>query len=188
MLFFTSDTHFGHANIIRYSSRPFADADAMDEALIARWNATVGDDDVIYHLGDFTLRGGGAARRIFARLRGRIRVLGYPWHHDHAWLPAGLGPSSYLSASGHAVEILPPMVVLDERVDGRRRVLALCHYPMAQWDRRHHGAWHLHGHSHGTHRGDGALLDVGVDCHDFTPVALDALPALLGDGDPPDPA
>src|SRR5262245_45539090 len=92
-IFFTSDTHFGHTNILKYCRRPFPDVQAMDEALIARWNATVGPDDVIYHLGDFTLDGEAFARRILFRLNGQIRVLGYPWHHDKRWLPFELGPS-----------------------------------------------------------------------------------------------
>src|SRR6185369_462783 len=101
--YFTSDTHFGHANIIRYCHRPFAGAAEMDDALVHRWNERVGDDDVIYHLGDFTLSGRETARRMFARLRGRIRVLGYPWHHDRGWVPVAVGPSPFASASGHAV-------------------------------------------------------------------------------------
>ena len=46
-LFFTADTHFGHANIIRYCGRPFADAAAMDGALIAIWNAAVAPGDTV---------------------------------------------------------------------------------------------------------------------------------------------
>jgi calcineurin-like phosphoesterase family protein len=177
--FITSDTHFGHANIIRYCQRPFASVAAMDEALIERWNARVGDDDVVYHLGDFTLSNRDTARRVLARLRGRIKVLGYPWHHDRGWVPTTIGASPYVGASGHAVEILPPLLTVTLPVAGRRQPIALCHFPLGQWDRRHHGAWHLHGHSHGTYRGDGAMLDVGVDCFDYAPVTLDELAPRL---------
>ncbi len=174
MIWFTSDTHFAHRNIIRYCSRPFPHADAMDEALIENWNARVGDDDVIYHLGDFTLRSRGFARRIFARLRGQIRVLGLPWHHDKGWVPKHPGVSGDLfSASGHAVEILPALIALRLTLDdGRRQAVTLSHYPMAEWEASHHGGWHLHGHSHGNHRGPGARIDVGVDCFDYGPVSL----------------
>lgn len=55
MRFFTSDTHFGHANIIKYCERPFSDYEAMDSALIKNWNRTVGETDVVYHLGDLAL-------------------------------------------------------------------------------------------------------------------------------------
>ena len=44
-VFFTSDTHFNHVNIIRYCHRPFKDVDEMNEAMIANWDNTVGNDD-----------------------------------------------------------------------------------------------------------------------------------------------
>ena len=56
-IFFTSDTHFGHAKIIEYLNRPFATAEEMDEQLAVRWNEIVGEKDTVYHLGDFTLGG-----------------------------------------------------------------------------------------------------------------------------------
>ena len=59
--FFTSDHHFGHRRIIDYCGRPYAHVDEMDEALIANWNARVGHSDVVYHLGDFTLKTRGFA-------------------------------------------------------------------------------------------------------------------------------
>ena len=97
--YFTSNTHVEHTNIIHYCQHPFANAAEMDTALIENWNARVGDQDVVYHLGDFTLEGHETARRMFARLRGRIGVLGYPWHHDRGWVPAAFGPSRFVSAS-----------------------------------------------------------------------------------------
>ena len=40
-LFLTSDTHFGHRNIIKYCERPFYCIEEMDDALIANWNSAV---------------------------------------------------------------------------------------------------------------------------------------------------
>ena len=54
---FTSDLHFGHSNIIRYSGCPFADTGEMNEALIDRWNAVVGNGDEVWVLGDVALGG-----------------------------------------------------------------------------------------------------------------------------------
>lgn len=177
-IFFTADTHFGHARIIDHCRRPFTNVDEMDEVLIARWNGRVGDDDTIYHLGDFTLKSRGFARRMFRRLRGRVKVLGLPWHHDKGWVPGKVGFSDFCSASGHPVEILPPLLTL--RFPGVPcGVLTLSHYPMAQWEASYYGAWQLHGHSHGAHRGTGSLLDVGVDVHDHAPVALAELAELI---------
>lgn len=51
--FVIADTHFNHANIIKYCNRPFADVEGMNAELIKRWNETVSKKDVVYILGDF---------------------------------------------------------------------------------------------------------------------------------------
>jgi calcineurin-like phosphoesterase family protein len=54
---FTADFHLGHSNIIRYCNRPFPDTAEMDEAIIARLNASVKAEDELYYLGDFCMGG-----------------------------------------------------------------------------------------------------------------------------------
>lgn len=173
-IFFTSDTHFSHANIIKYCNRPFASVEDMDEQMVDHWNALVGPDDEVYHLGDFTLGDGRRFAKWIARLNGRIKVL--PGSHDHAWL-ADYKPGT-ASLSGHPVEVLPPLVSLEfpELGDGEHpRVVVLCHYAMRAWDRSHYGSWHLYGHSHGTLPGYGLSIEVAVDCWDFRPVSLETV-------------
>ena len=104
--FFTSDTRFGHANIIKYSERPFRDAQQMDEALIQNWNESVGEDDIVFHLGDFTL--GENARRSFAALNGQIHMLTLEWHHDSRWLKSEIGKNRLVSRSDHPCACCPP--------------------------------------------------------------------------------
>lgn len=53
---FTSDTHFGHSNIIHYCNRPFKDVEEMDRELIKRWNEVVKKNDVVFHLGDLAFK------------------------------------------------------------------------------------------------------------------------------------
>ena len=77
----TSDTHFCHANIIKYCNRPFKDVNEMNEELIRRWNAVVGKNDIVHHLGDFCFGKKENICEILPKLNGKIDlVLG---NHDH---------------------------------------------------------------------------------------------------------
>ena len=82
-VWFTSDTHFNHANIIKYCNRPFASVEEMNEKLIENWNSVVGKDDLTWCLGDFCL-GPDQKKHIpelVSKLNGRINlILG---NHDH---------------------------------------------------------------------------------------------------------
>lgn len=87
MMYFTSDTHFSHINIIRYCDRPFSDTDHMDEEIIRRWNETVDPDDTVFHLGDIALGPIEKSLPKVARLNGhKIAILG---NHDRPFMRAG---------------------------------------------------------------------------------------------------
>jgi calcineurin-like phosphoesterase family protein len=72
MIFFTSDTHFGHANIIKYCDRPFKDTDHMDQTIIDNWNSVVAPNDVVFHLGDVALGNIDKSLACVSRLNGYI--------------------------------------------------------------------------------------------------------------------
>jgi calcineurin-like phosphoesterase family protein len=165
MIFVSADQHFGHDNVRAYCNRDFKNIDDMDEALINAWNKVIKPDDLVYHLGDFTLGGRLDAERYFGRLNGYIRVLGNPWHHDKRWLPPYNGYSNYFSGSGNMVKIEQPIVVLEdvEQIDGRGVPAVLCHYAFEIWERRHYNSLHFHGHSHSRLPIVANRLDVGVD-------------------------
>jgi calcineurin-like phosphoesterase family protein len=120
------------------ATRPYNDVTEMREAIIREWNNTVKPDDTVYDLGDFCFGGSNYRNEIIARLNGTIiRVRG---NHD----PKGFGVD-YLETS----------------INGQHIVMS--HYPFACWNKGHHGSWMLHGHSHGSYRGVGKILDVGWD-------------------------
>lgn len=173
-VFFTADYHLGHAKIIEHCRRPYSSVEEMDRDLIARWNAVVGEDDIVYHLGDFTLGGPDKAQMYFQQLNGLIHVL--PGSHDHKWF----GKQDYLSRSGHIIIHEPPLLTLTLGFPKKGRkglVIVLCHYAMRVWPLSHYGSLHLYGHSHGRLPPQGRSLDVGVDVRrePFEPEEIEAL-------------
>lgn len=183
MIFFTADHHFGHENIIEFCNRPFVDVSQMDKELILSWNSVVGHEDTVYHLGDFTL--GTRAHGYMQQLNGRMLILGLHQHHDRRWLefykekPGPFytvwKPMWHDKATITPITILPPMYTLwkKEIPQWPSVPIVLSHFPMKVWDRKHYGAIHLHGHSHGNlNEYDPLAYDVGIDNNDFLPVSL----------------
>lgn len=171
-VFFTSDTHFGHANIIDFCNRPFGSVEHMDEMLIRNWNLVVRQEDEVWHLGDFALESDAKRlRSIFRRLNGRKRlVIG---NHDSA---------ETLALPWAA----PPTHVAETSVEGIRVVM--CHYGLRIWPGMRRKAISLYGHSHGRLPGTSMSLDVGVDCWGFTPVRLEDIKRRMKDlPEAPDP-
>lgn len=80
-LFFTSDSHFQHTNIIKYCNRPFSSVEEMNEKLIQYWNETVSDDYIVFHLGDFAFCGPTKVREIKEQLNGKIILI--KGNHDY---------------------------------------------------------------------------------------------------------
>lgn len=156
-LFFTADTHFGDHRTINIHKRPFASASAMDEALVARWNALVGPDDEVWHLGDFA-RKSDSVEKLLSRLHGRKHLVRGNNDDD-----------ATVAAPGWASVAQYQELVVDDRH------LVLCHYPFRSWNGQHRGAINLHGHSHGRLKSLPRQIDVGVDVHHFGPVTLAAL-------------
>ncbi|MFP3726429.1 metallophosphoesterase family protein [Priestia filamentosa] len=79
-IWFTADSHFTHKNIIAYESRPYRDTEHMDEQLIDTWNASIKENDLIFHLGDLFFGNKEKQFNISEKLKGRkILILG---NHD----------------------------------------------------------------------------------------------------------
>lgn len=170
--FFTSDTHFGHKNIIKYCNRPFKDTKEMDEALIDNWNSKVKKGDYVFHLGDFSLSNGNAGGYL-NQLNGYIRFI--RGNHDK--------DAEDLQRNVTRAGKLPPFLSFDDvrmvSIDGQQ--IWLSHYAHRVWPKSHRGVWHLYGHSHGTLPDDPNSLsfDCGVDCHNYAPLSFDEVKALM---------
>jgi calcineurin-like phosphoesterase family protein len=159
MIFFTSDTHFDHYNIIKHSHRPFISANDMNQGLIDRWNSKVSHNDTVYHLGDFAFGRKitvGRIKELLNQLNGTIKFC--YGNHDNIKLFNKIG------------------------VDGKdlrtikyeNKTIVLYHYAMRVWNKSHFGSWHLYGHSHGSlPEADSLSFDVGVDANNYYPLSFD---------------
>ena len=177
MDFFTSDTHFGHVNVIRYCNRPFKSVEEMDAALIAKWNRRVGPEDTVYHLGDFALGLKTLWPEYRRRLNGRIMfILG---NHDSPLYKflALLQPTDmydetdYLYSNGRTISLAHVPLEGSESRTGRPHPPRANSYPDVHVD-----LWFC-GHVHQLWRVDRVTgcINVGVDVWDYEPRTLDEI-------------
>ena len=152
--FVISDTHFDHANIIKYCNRPFNDTGHMNKIILRKWNRTVKPEDIVYFLGDLAMGKGNTAKWL-ARLNGKkIFIKG-----DHDEEVEGQEMHKHLQIVHDGVSLL------------------LVHDPdkaPKDW----HG-WVLHGHHHNNHlegyprmHARNRTVNASVELHDYRPVLL----------------
>jgi len=158
-VFFTSDHHFSHTNIIKYCDRPFINSFEMDQKLISNWNSVVQKGDIVYHLGDFMFwrKTDYDADHYLSNLNGnKILITG---NHDR---------ESTINAKGWK-EV--HRTIHETKINDQ--FIVMCHYSMQTWNGSHHNSWHLFGHSHGKLPGIGKSFDVGVDSWNYTPISFE---------------
>lgn len=174
MIFFTSDLHLGHANIIRFCNRPFSSVEEMDKTIIENWNKTVGKNDTVYVLGDFSMtKDLQIIDGYINMLNGKICFL--KGNHDY-WM------KKYDFLKNGRVFNLGDY---HEEALNQKRII-MCHYPMAEWNHFFRGSYHLHGHQHNNKEYNTENVkcglrryDVGVDANDFKPVPINKIIELF---------
>ena len=130
MIYYTSDLHLGHANIIKLCNRPFSDVTAMNEALINNWNARITNADTVYIIGDLMFRTADDPTIYLDRLKGKKHLI--IGNHDKSWMKK-VELSKYF-------ESVERMLVFG---NGKCKV-TLCHYPMMSFE----GKYLIYGHIH----------------------------------------
>lgn len=184
MIFFTSDWHDYHDNVLDFCKRPFSDVKEMRNALVERYNRKVRPDDTVFFVGDMCFGDYETSKELLLWLNGtKVLIQG---NHDK------FSQKQYLSMGFSAVyeELLI-------RMFGRR--IRISHYPrrpslwvrlvnreahqLRYMDRRpvKDGRWLIHGHTHSTKQVDAKRkeIHVGVDAWDFTPVSQRQIESLI---------
>ena len=172
-IWFVSDLqlHFSHKNILKFcpNTRLGVDIEEHDEILIQNWQKQVDQSDHVYCLGDVFFCNSERAKKIMNRLPGQIHLI--------------YGNHDKVIKSNH--DLRSKFVSVDDykeiTVEGTK--VCLFHFPMIEFNRIHHGAFHLFGHVHGGRDNDPIvknqkMMDVGVDgrpdgiCQDYGPMFL----------------
>lgn len=161
MIFFTSDTHFRHAAIIKHCNRPFSSIEEHDATLIFNWNKRISDNDDVYFLGDFGFGNRTQLMQIRKQLRGRIHfIMG---NHDKKIITGDFAKSFIWVKDYYELKVKQHLPIV------------LFHFPLASWNHSHHGSLCCHGHCHGNINNNNGYLrfDVGVDTNNFEPVSYE---------------
>lgn len=188
--FFTADQHFGHTNVIRYSGRPFADAEEMGRALVALHNAVVSPGDDVWHLGDFALDER-LVPRFLPQLAGRHYLVA--GNHDRCHPCHRKWESKRRKYRDYGfVEVLT-----EAELPAEGGPFRLCHLPYAgasgadsageprypEFRPVPDGRWLLCGHVHELWRvrPEEQMINVGVDQWGYAPVSLETLVQVRAD-------
>lgn len=169
-IFVTSDTHFNHKNIVRgisnwpegHNTRDFNTLEQHDSVIVNNINNVVGQDDILYHLGDWSFNG----EENIKQFRNRIicknihLILG---NHDHH---IRKHPENYLGYFTSIQEV--------KYLTINKQLFFLSHFPYKIWDKMQDGCIHLYGHCHGSLNDPGdRSMDVGIDTNNFFPYIID---------------
>ena len=178
-LFFTSDTHFGHTNILKYCNRPFTNIQEHDEEIVKRWNEVVPEDGIVFHLGDIGFCSETYLKDILEKLNGKIYwIIG---NHDWRRITKAIIPR---------FECITQQMVI--RI-GSHNIVYLNHFPFLCYSGSNkENVYQLFGHVHSGPLSNGGFdisklvnlnknqYDVGVDNNDFRPISWESIKKKTG--------
>ena len=187
-LFFTSDTHYSHKNICEGTStwsednrnkitRAFGTLEVMNSVLVDSINRVIQQDDILFHLGDWSF--GGFDKILDFRKRIVCRnihiVVG---NHDH----------HIVNNRDNVQELFESVSIgnleLEVKKFDDKYKFFLNHYPTCSWKDMNRGVIHLFGHVHlpyGLNIMRGKAMDVGVDGNEMEPYSLLKMSQLMRD-------
>lgn len=163
---YTSDLHLDHMMLLKHIHRPFENVEEQIEVLTKNFNSILRKGDILYVLGDNSItKNGHKITRNFLLGLNATEFHFIEGNHD--------------TKKTSRLDIWTTVSQIKGVKDNGTHVV-LCHYPMMQWNRSHHGSVHLFGHSHGGTKHPGNAVDVGIDCWNYMPVLLTDVLYRLG--------
>ena len=185
-LWFTSDTHYNHANICSSTTkwtdpvtiREFRTLEHMNSHLVGNINEVVGQNDVLFHLGDWSFGG----FESIEQFRNQIvcqNVHIVTGNHDHHIQNNRGDCQNLFSSVNKYVELNVKWPVGPEMHEAN---FVLMHFPIASWNNMARGAIHLHGHVHfnpNVRLQEGKMMDVGCEGNNLYPIDMSEVLSIM---------
>lgn len=166
-VFFISDIHFNHKNIIQYDNRPFDNIIQMNDIVIQNWNKKITNNDIVFFLGDFAFANVENLSKYANALNGKIYFI--KGNHDIL---------KDLKKTNRFEDIF----TFGEEISIQKQHIILCHFPLMEWHGKENNSWHLHGHSHGKLYNTNPLYyencyvkDVSSNMINYTPISFNEI-------------
>jgi len=182
MIWYTSDPHFKHNNVIRFCDRPFKDTDEMDAALVANYNKYVKEDDTLIFVGDVSLNKKNNIRPILNSIKCKNKILVQGNHDTKSALPRDCFT---LITNRLSIRIAGHIVIVSHyplKWPWWKHILMMAkgHKPRFR-DRRpnDNGYFQIHGHTHSSKKQVKRMIHVGVDAWKFKPVSNDQIAQMI---------
>lgn len=165
MIYYTSDLHIFHENIIRLCNRPYKSVEEMNEDIVKRWNAKVQHGDDVYILGDmfFKFTDINKVKNMLNRLNGKKHLI----KGNHDKFLKQIKWQDYFES-----------LDVYKEIDDAGRMVCLFHYPIEEWNGYYRNSYMLYGHVHENMKDikkHPRKFNVGVDVHNFEPKTLNEL-------------
>jgi calcineurin-like phosphoesterase family protein len=185
-IWFTSDQHFGHRNVLRFCHRPWEDVKDMGQSIINNWNEVVSDNDICFILGDMCWwESRHDVKRVMDKLKGSV-IYVVPGNHCTR--------RSY-ELCDERIKLLDDVSAIYLRYEGSDKILKeiyVSHIPLMTWPHRERGSINLFGHIHSGPKTEcqcdqdlplwkGQQYDVGVDNNEYYPISYDDIVIKLNE-------
>lgn len=158
-IYFTSDLHLGHKNILKLSNRPFGEIEHHDDTIIDNYNKIVSNDDVCYILGDISWNQSyDSYKKIFNRLNGKKYII--IGNHDNKQ------NLIRCQKEGLIISVKESQII---QINNDR--VFLSHYPYREWGGYYKNAYHLYGHTHGKIDDYKQSTEISCDVWEYEPVS-----------------
>lgn len=195
-IFFTSDWHIGHENVIKFSNRPYANVEEMHKVLIRNFNKQVPTTGVTYFLGDIGVSSTAAAKAVLDQLNGlKILISGNHDKRVYAMYNAGFDvvlQKAHIIITGELVSMTHCPMLGKYREDTTNMKGGTPGDPWhgASKERydiftlEEHEGFHLHGHIHSPNKGrskkiENKQFDVGIDANNYRPVHISEIESFI---------